>query len=642
MTVATDLVHPDLNKIMLAEVVCGQQLTIWALYSESPQLTTYYSTTAHNVIDVEENGTSLISRASIALVSANAGSYYYDSVNDRVYVHTIASADAHTVTIQAMLQFYYSDAGKPINSQYYEPRLEAVPNLSSRIEQNFGGISQISGGQMTLSNADGFFDDLVNFEWDAGSVTLMLGTEVNGVVMSYGDYETIGTWLIGDWTLSDTKLSMTLSEYKIKIKKKIPFTFYDRATYPNIENGDIGRPIQIAYGIIKGASPVLIDVGLIKFKIAGHAINEFEQVRILSESTEEWEIKSFETTDLANGEFTLAEADWVYNQRVAIDFKGKERSAGVLMDNASDIVKDILDTYLGETASTNDASFTTAYNRLHGGSIFKSTDLKTYRALGIYIWETQQVSEIIEKINMSVGSYLFANTEGEFIYRVFWPSKSEGLKEFDDKVIIEFSEVTETLNIFSKSRITYDHRYVREWSEFKEFENTESQYLHDESSLRLTEKETYLYDSDDAEILAERVINYEGKPLKKYMITVPARESLLLSPGDAINMTYARHNIEGVFEILEVRHNLVGGTSSLVLGDSHGLKDESGFWVNDSDTLPVRFANEAGYGAASLVWNDNWSDAIAIWAIQNVGYWTNLNGYASSTDPRSLNKSTWI
>ncbi len=638
MTVATDLVHPDLKKILLADVTCGQQLTIWTLNSG----TTYYATANYNIIDVEESGASLTSRASIALVDANAGSYFYDSTNSRVYVNTTASADAHTVTIQAMLQFYYSDAGKSINSQYYEPRLVSSPNQSSRIESTFGGITQISGGNLVLSNADGFYDDIVNFQWNAGAVALKLGTEVNGVVMVYGDYQAIGTWLITNWSLSDTAFSLTLSEYKIKIKKKIPYTFYDRVTYPIIEESDIGKPIQIAYGRIKGAKPVLIDIAARKFKIAGHAINEFEQVRVQSKTTDEWLIKSFETTDLANGEFTLSTADWAYDDNVAVDFKGKERSAGVLMDNASDIVKDILDTYLGETASTNDASFTTAYNRLHGGSIFKSTELKTYRALGIYISTTQQTNEILEKINASVGSYLIANTAGEFIYRVFWPSKSEGLKEFDDSLISSFSEITDVTNIFSKAKVTYDHRYSRDWSELKEFDNTESQYINNESTLKLVEKETYLSESDDAEILAERVINYEGKPLKTYSITVPARETLLMQPGDAVRMIYIRHNIDGVYEILQINHNLEGGTTSLILGDSHGLKDESGFWVNDSDTLPVRFANEAGYGAASLVWNDNWSDAIAIWAIQNVGYWTNLNGYASSTDPRSLNKSTWI
>jgi len=653
MTVATDLVHPDLKKILLVEVTCGQHLTRWTVDTG----TTYYATALYNIIDLEEGGASLTSRASIALVDANAGSYFYDKPNTRVYVHTTASADAHTVTLQAMLQFYYSDASIPINSQYYEPRLESVPNLSLRIEQTFGGISQISGGSLTLSNADGHFDDLADFQWDAGAVTQMLGTEVNGVVMAYGDYETMGTWLVNDWTLNDTKFTLSLSEYKVKIKKKIPFEFYDRATYPNIENEDIGRPIQIAYGVIKGAKPALINIATRTFKVAGHAIREYEQVRVLNEDTGAWEIKSFETTGLDNGTFTLSSSDWTYNQSVAVDFKGKYTSECLIMDNASDIVKDILETYLGESASTNDASFAEAFNRLDGGHFPLAADpgsgivgcpvpalpaRKTYRALGIYIWETQQVSEILEKINISVGSYLFANTAGEFIYRVFWPSRSEGLKVFDDNLIMNFSESTDNTNVFSKSRVTYDYRYTREWSEFKEFENTESQHIHDEQSLKLVEKESYLYDSDDAETLAERVINYEGKPLKKYMITVPARESLLMSPGDAVKLIYARHNLDGVYEILQISHNLKGGTSSLVLGDSHGLKDSSGFWVDASDTLPVRFANEAGYSAGSLVWNDSWSDVIATWAIQNVGYWTDSNGYASPTDSRSLRKSTWI
>ena len=177
MSVVTDLLHPDIQKIFLAEVTCGQQLTLWTLDTG----TTYFATAIYDVIDVKENGVSLTSRASIALVDANAGSYFFDSDNERVYVHTTGSADAHTVTIQAILRFYYANRDRKLNNQYYEPRLQSAPNLSLRIESKFTGISQISGGTFTFVNGDGFYDDLANLQWDAGFVTLKLGTTLNGV-----------------------------------------------------------------------------------------------------------------------------------------------------------------------------------------------------------------------------------------------------------------------------------------------------------------------------------------------------------------------------------------------------------------------------------------------------------------------------
>lgn len=641
MTVATDLLHPDIEKVFLAEVTCGEALEIWTLYSESPQLTTYSAPAVYNMVDVKEDGTSLTSRASIALVSANAGSYYYDSANDLVYVHTTLSADPHTVTIQAINKFYYGNRGKTINSQYYEPRLESAPNLSLRVETKFTGISQISGGNMTFSNGDGFYDDLANLQWDAGEVVLLLGTD-RQTEMAYGDYVNVGTWLIKNWSLTDTVFSLSLSEYKVKIKKKIPLTFYDRLTYPRIDQEDIGKPIQIAYGMIMDARPALIDIASRKFKVAGHAIHEYVQVRVLDDTTNQWNIKSFETTDEANGEFTLSASDWTYNEQVAVDFKGKERSANVLMDNASDIVKDILETYLGESASTNAASFTESYNRLDGGQFLPSDDRRTYRGLGLYINEVETVEEILQQVNFSVGSYLFANSSGEFIYKVFWPSASEGLTKFTDKEIRSYSESTDNSGIFSKAKINYDRRLVREWSEFKTYEFTKSQHLHDEQSVKLTVKDTLLYDSDDAETLAERTINYEGEPLKLIKIVVTAREAMLLFPGDFVQLVYERHNIDGVYEIMEISHNLLGDTTNMVLGDAHGLKDSSGFWSNASDTLPARFANEAGYNGGAIAWNGSESDALATYKIQNYGYWTDSNGYSLTADTRTLKKSTWV
>lgn len=639
MTVSTDLTHPDLPKIFLAEVTAGEQLTLWTLDTG----TTYYATAIHEIVDVKEDGASLTSRASVALVNSNAGSYFYDRPNSRVYVHTTGSADAHTVTIQALDKFYFDNRGKNLNGRHYEPFLTSAPSLSLRIEPMFTGIQQISGGAMTFSNGDQYFSTtLAGLQWDAGSVVLKLGIDRNGIEMAYGDYQVVGTWLISNVTITDTVFTLALTEYKVKIKKKIPLDAYDRITYPNIEQDDEGKAIQIAYGLILDAKPRLIDVTNGTFKVAGHGITEFIQVRVKSESTGVWNIKSFDTKTEASGQFTLGSSDWTYGEEVAVDFKGKEKSAGVVMDNPSDIIKDLLETYLEESASINAASFTESYNRLHGGTIYASTDLKTFRAVGFYLDEFTPVEKKLEEINFSVGSYLFANSSGEFIYKVFWPARSEGLPELTATEIAKFDNVIDNNKIYSKARINYRRRLVREWAQFKEFEKPEFQFIHDEKSARLVVKDTLLTDRDDAEILAERTINYEGKPQKVYRLLTAGRVTLELYPGDFINVNYPKHGVDGVYEVLSVTHDLLNDSTNLIIGDSHGLADTSGFWVAASDTLPARFANDAGYGAGSLAWNLSWSDAIALWAIKNVGYVCNSNGYANASDPRSFKKSTWI
>ena len=61
---------------------------------------------------------------------------------------------------------------------------------------------------------------------------------------------------------------------------------------------------------------------------------------------------------------------------------------------------------------------------------------------------------------------------------------------------------------------------------------------------------------------------------------------------------------------------------------------------NGTATLPARFSGLTGYGTGALDWNDSWSDTIKVWARQNVGYWTDANGFAGTT--ADSKHSIWI
>jgi hypothetical protein len=78
-----------------------------------------------------------------------------------------------------------------------------------------------------------------------------------------------------------------------------------------------------------------------------------------------------------------------------------------------------------------------------------------------------------------------------------------------------------------------------------------------------------------------------------------------------------------------------------VLGNQRNFAGRAGFWVDDSGALPTRFASLTGYGSGSLVWNASWDPQIKRWACENVGYWTDGNGFASSSDPDSFIPSSW-
>lgn len=639
MTALTDaLAHANIRRVFLAEITAGQHLVFWTLNSGS----TWYASTTLNVVGVEENGVALTARASIALVDANPGSYFHDSVTDRVYVHCTAGASPYDKTLQAQVKFYFANHPKIFNDIYYEPRLLSVPALSLRVERKFTGVGQIAGGSLTLDNHDGFFDDLVDLQWDAGLAAVYFGADRPGLsTMAFGDYGLIGSWRMSNWNKTNEKFTLTLLERKSSILKKIPTTVYSRADYPNLRESDKGKYVPLAYGTVKDVTPVCINVSTRRFKVAGHAITGFDAVRVKNESTGAWDVKGFATVDLANGEFTMSGSDWVDGNEIAVDFRGKPNGS-VVMDNASDVVKDILTVVLGEpSANLNASSFTAAKNRLDGGVVFNSVNRATIGQLGVYVDDAVEARAVIETINLAVGVYLISDANGTFYYRVFDPVVGEGLPELTEKDITAFSEDTKCDAIYSRVIIRYAERHTLEWFETYKYDISERRYLHDQAEPALLEKDAVVSSTSDAKILGQRLGLQESRPARSWKITAFGRLLLTKLPGDFLHLIYPRHGLDVIVEIVEISHDLMADRSTLVVSDGHGFGDSSGFWVDGAAVLPTRFAALAGYGAGSLNWNDSWDDEIKTWVRQNIGYWTDANGFASSSDPASYKPSTW-
>lgn len=639
MTALTDaLEHPNIRRVFLVEVTAGQRLTFWTLNAG----TTWWASTTLEVSGVEENGVALTSRASIALVDANPGSYYFDAAAQRVYVHCTGGSSPYTKTLQAQVAFWFANHPKIFNGHYYEPRLDTVPNVSMRIERKFTGISQIGGGVLGMLNQDGYFDSLVDLQWDAGLVVVAFGVDRPGISeMGYADYAIIGTWKVTSIEKSDERFILRLAERKASVNKKIPTTIFTRSSYPNLREQDVGKTVPLAYGVIKDIEPVCIDLAARKFKVAGHAITGFDAVRVKNQTTGVWETKGFATTDTTLAEFTMSSGDWADGKEIAVDFRGKP-TAGIVMDNASDIVMDILTVVLGEpTANINTSSFTSARDKLDAGAVFNSANRATIGKIAVYVDEAMEARSILELINLAVNSHLLSDSDGKYYYRLFEPVVGEGLTTLTDTEIENFSETDDSEKIYSKVLIRYNRRNVQDWAESYEYLVDERKYLHNQNEAALLEQDAVLSETGDAKRLGQRLGIYEGRPARVWKLTTRGRLMLTKLPGDHIRITYSRHSFDEVVEILELNHDLLGDKTTLTVTDLRGHGDESGFWVSDAATLPARFSTLAGYGAGSLTWNKNWHPDIKKWARQNVGYWTDDNGFADPTDPDSFIPSSW-
>ncbi|MEW6304700.1 MAG: hypothetical protein AB1705_14590 [Verrucomicrobiota bacterium] len=614
---------PTISLVFLAEITCGLWAREWVL--TSGRTITYEVATSLDVTEVKCNGVALTERASVGLVDSNPGSWIQQSGFLYVSAPTGTPFDK---TIIATVAFRFATRQKIFNNQDYSPRLISAPSLQLRIEEDFGGVGQIGGGTLVLANNDGFFDNKEDLLWDYGRVTVKVGFDQRGSDQAYADYVTIGTWLAEDWDFRYDKFSLKLREVASKLKKKVPIEVFTRGDYPVIKDEFLGKPIPRAYGVCYGVKPILIDPGLKKFKVAGHAIRSLDAVRI--KINDVWTTSSFATTDVANAEFTLG-ADYEDGRDVSIDLQGRKNADGTLMVNAADIVEDLL-AYIGETDLAT-ASFTTAFNRLDIGPN-NQNGRTTSRRVSLYLDTLQDATKVFGSINELVGSYLFCDSNGQYHYGVFGPSAGEALTHFSERDFFSFEPSVDNKDRFTEVAAKYAERKQDDWAALETLEKAAFQYIHNEPAARLKEVTLGFSEERDAEYWCQRFLEMHGPAWRTWRIKLPWRAIRKL-PGDQIRVTDARRGFDEVLEILSINLNL-DGKVDIICGNQRGFAARGGFVVNASDTLPARFASLAGYGSGSLTWNANWHDDIKRWVRQNVAYVTDSNGFADAADPESF------
>lgn len=684
MTALSDrLEAPNTKKLALLEVTAGERLYFWTL--STGYTYTYEAAISHRVTGIRANGAALNARASIAAVDATASTYYWDQAAAKVYVHCPAGVSPYTLTMQALVRFDLSTRDRVIDGRFYDGRILSLPTLSMRIEAAFGDPGQIGAGSVTLANGDGFFDDLADLQWDAGGATLKLGIdeivravklgpgvdgveadidggfvgsdEGGGVGMAleegvaarvyrecdYADYETLGAWRVTGWTKKNSAFSLTLEEKKGCLKKKIPVALYSRTAYPSMEEYQVGEVIPIAYGTIYDVRPTCIHTDARQFKVANHAIKEFMAVRVrklASEDaeTETWVDVSFETNTEATATFTLAAADWDGDAEVAVDFRGRMNANGTLMVNPADVVRDLLTYWLAEPAATIDtASFAASWNFYNIGYDADGNPV-THLAISMYLNEATEATDIFSTINATAGSYFYNGLDGKYRFIAFNPIPGESCLRFDENEIQSFEDITDATEIFSSVRAGYQYRAEQDYAQVYTYERAEAQYLQGSNTAVLLDLENLpLSEVADARYVAQRSARMDGERLRKFKVRLNHR-GWRLRPADFIYLSYERHGVDGVFEVLEVRRNLENTLwADVVLGNLHGMGNTVGFWVSDTPTFPSRLG-----GGSCAAWSSVWTDAQKAWARQNVGYWTDDNGFADSADPDSFMAGAWI
>lgn len=203
---------------------------VWGMGIGEPLITTiYYITHAEGKpTKVEECLRSTMAvieyteRASFTLCNDNPESWYWDSANSRLYVHTSGSDDPGTADkyfVQSFFWEYYTDRGGEanFNNQQYRPIIpeDAIPDITMETLEYDEGGTRRTFGNISLLNADGYFDARLNdYIYEAKKILYKVGKKGD----DYADFITFWTGWTNGVSWSDTHIGIGIEDFRMLVE----------------------------------------------------------------------------------------------------------------------------------------------------------------------------------------------------------------------------------------------------------------------------------------------------------------------------------------------------------------------------------------------------------------------------------------
>ena len=632
-TFAALIAEPSSEKIFLAEINPAEHLLGWTLtdgrtntyeiifLNEVITLADDSTETLRKVVSsVEEDGTALTKTApNLDFVEAIPGTWWQNTANGKLYIHTSGSDDPKGYTIIGFFWLYFATKGIILNSRYYEPYIaqRGIPGLRQSNPNLYWGVISISGGNLVLLNNRGYFDQIARkFIWIDKTVKILLG----GDSLPYGEYELLYTQKILDKVFSRRKFQLKIASPTFGLLRTVPINKFWTTDYPDLDPAAEGRPIPYYYSTytaqqapIATCIDTAYDTNQYQFKMCDHAIKSITQVYIDYNDGAGWQTIAHANEDLANAKFTITSADFkVGTTRVKVAFEGKA-SGGSVIEGAPEIVEDFLEDILGYAAADlNAASFT-------------ASKAESDVVLNVPIEKETSALKIIENITKSDLAFFDEDESGLFRYRSWIPYIGGTYSELDETDFLGTPEIREaSKQLYYQIRIGYAYSCALQEHQYHEESDLESRYKYGRQERLLLD--TYIRSQSDALTLAERlkVLMKDPSPELKTDLKLPVIDKLI---GDKVRISLARAPFESAsgwskryFEIIGRAISYFPVKSTLKLIDLREFGISVGFWTDDS--APV-------WGSAAD--SDKASD----------GYWCDDDGYAAPGEPDSYMVSRW-
>jgi hypothetical protein len=251
ITYATLITSQRPSGVALAQVQVFEPLSAWTatggqtIVYQTPieqrmDIHSFKEVTSCSYIDPEEDPEDpaiplptdhkLVSRASIGLVQANPGSFYFDLSSSTLYISLFDSTSPSGKYVKAGFYLYFSTGMAKIGAVFidpdgnrYDPVISAIPDVSKKAQDPFAGSIVTGTGNMSLVNNDRRFNEVFSqYIWENGTVILLFG----GDDLPFSEYKEVFRGFSQDRKWEENSFTIKLKDPHELLLNKIPLEKY--------------------------------------------------------------------------------------------------------------------------------------------------------------------------------------------------------------------------------------------------------------------------------------------------------------------------------------------------------------------------------------------------------------------------------
>ena len=493
---------PFSDKITLVQLDIGTQQTVWfnraagvwyvdfdAVYAliDAAFLAGVVAQSTGNIGSVSSDAAQLLSVPDLATCQATELSFYWNAAGRELYVHLQNGDEPSLHRLIIGVVYGVSNHAGVWGGTIYEPRLRSAPAITKSKDPLFFGRVSFDGGTIGIDNTDGFFD------W-AGEDNALFGNAVR-IFQGFDDQDfaqfiPLANGVIENVRIGEAIMEVDMIDKRKGLSRKVPFRFFDTTTYPNLKPGSQGKVIPLAYGTLYNVPCVCTNEEAggppanYTFKICDctdHAIKAITTVYV------EGVTKATSATDLTLGTFSLSSANYTKGQLVTADIQGYKTAGGVLIENAADIILDLMNLHLGI------ADIPSAFNQAEW-LVARASAMN----VGMWTDKATEVYALIEDLCASSLLDFIQQDDGRFTLRAYTPNRA-------------VSQTFAADELMEVPQIEYDTTQV--------LTDTDIEYARDQEA----DEPRHLIDTSQQAAIFALYKTYRGKPF----------ETLLTNASDA-------------------------------------------------------------------------------------------------------------